>query len=59
MMKQFSAALDARFIALAGIATATLMLTACGQSGNLVLPQKSSQDQTPPGYVAPATQPAP
>lgn len=59
MMKQFSAILDVRFTGMAGALAASLLLTGCGQSGNLVLPQKTGQGQAPEGYVAPASQPAP
>ena len=52
MMNQFSAGI-ALFLGTA------LVLTGCGQSGNLVLPQKTGQNSADSGYAAPATPAAP
>ena len=57
MMNQFSAGIALSRWRLALFLGTALVLTGCGQSGNLVLPQKTGQSSGDNGYSAP-TQPA-
>ena len=56
MMNQFSAGIAASRSRLALFLGAAWLLTGCGQSGNLVLPQKSEKNSGDTGYFAPAQQ---
>ena len=57
MMNQFSAGIAQSRVRPALFLGTALVLTGCGQSGNLVLPQKTGQNSSDNGYTAP-TQPA-
>ncbi|MES2720513.1 MAG: lipoprotein [Pseudomonadota bacterium] len=56
MMNQFSTRITVSRSRLALFLATALLLNGCGQSGNLVLPQKTSQNSGDTGYFAPAEQ---
>lgn len=56
MMNQFSTRMTLSRSRLALFLATALLLTGCGQSGNLVLPQKIDQNGDATGYTAPAQQ---
>ena len=56
MMNQFSTRMTVSRSRLALFLATALLLTGCGQSGNLVLPQKIDQSGGATGYTAPAQQ---
>lgn len=56
MMNQFSTRITVSRSRLALFLGAALVLTGCGQSGNLVLPQKTGKNSGDAGYFVPAQQ---
>ncbi len=56
MMNQFSAGIALSRVRLALFLGTALVLTGCGQSGNLVLPQKTGKSSSDSGYFAPTQQ---
>lgn len=56
MMNQFSTRITVSRSRLALFLGAALALAGCGQSGNLVLPQKTGKSSGDAGYFSPAQQ---
>jgi len=54
MMNHFSTRITVSRSRLALFLATALLITGCGQSGNLVLPQKTGQSGNEAGYSAPA-----